>query len=37
MAPQRATKAGHPRRDELTDAVDPVGQPIADCEPAKQR
>src|SRR6516162_7029423 len=37
MAPHEATETGHPKRDQRTDALDPVGHPIADCESAKQR
>ena len=37
MAPHGATETGHPKRDQRTDALDPVGHPIADCESAKQR
>jgi hypothetical protein len=37
VALQRASEADRPLRDERTDPFDPVGQPIADCVPAKQR
>jgi len=41
MPTHRATKAGHPLRDEWPDRLDPVGHPIghpiADCVSAKQR
>ena len=37
MPAHRATKAGHPLRDERADLLDPIGHPIADCVSTKQR